>query len=231
MESIHNVIKHCYQNNIVSLDMIDEYYNPQPGYIYCMHNEMFNFYGENVFKLGNTGDTQKRLANYTTSFIEPCKFIKFSPIYYDKKFAEKILFHYLKDYRIKTNREFFKADINIIDEAFNKVNDFFYKYSDTKSIIEHLITDNNIHNYISKNKNNFNTYAQNKKKFFMDNVFNDLNLGQNNFNYDNFDNFLDFISKSIIDIDFNKFNNIFLNFQGIYFKFDILLNKINHYFL
>ena len=33
---------------------IFKHYDPVPGYIYCMKNIIFNYYGDNVFKIGNS---------------------------------------------------------------------------------------------------------------------------------------------------------------------------------
>jgi hypothetical protein len=51
--------------------------NNVPGYIYVMQNEMFNFYGSDVYKIGKAKDIEQRMIGYTTSYIEPVE-IKFS---------------------------------------------------------------------------------------------------------------------------------------------------------
>ena len=107
------------------LNDVINYYTPSPGYIYTLHNEIFKFYGEHVYKCGNSSDVDKRLNNYTTSYPKPSKIVMLSEIFYDKNFAETLLFYYLKDYKMELDREFFNCDINIIQDAFYKVNEFF----------------------------------------------------------------------------------------------------------
>lgn len=52
----------------------DNEYIFKPGYIYCLYNIIFSYYGF-IFKLGHTGDLKKRLNNYTTSYPEQSNFM------------------------------------------------------------------------------------------------------------------------------------------------------------
>ena len=100
--------------------------NIKSGFIYILYNEVFNYYGENVFKIGKTNNIEHRLKAYTTSYIKPCeiKFLSSKCINYD--LAESFIFELLNKYRIVNNREFFKIDkadaINIIEEVIYKIN-------------------------------------------------------------------------------------------------------------
>ena len=130
---------------------IIEYYRPIAGYLYCLFNEMYKYYGENVKKCGNSENPEKRALDYTTAYIEPCKIIKNSEKYVDKCFAETLLFYYLKEYRIKNNREFFSCGDEIINKAFEQVDTFFKLYHTKEKIINHLLIRENYDKYYCKN--------------------------------------------------------------------------------
>ena len=97
------------------------------GIIYCLHNKMYEMYGENVYKLGMTSNIKKRLTGYTTSYIDPIKVIFKTNKLKNKSFAELMLFEYLKNYRVTKNREFFKVDKEKIIETMNNIQNLFYK--------------------------------------------------------------------------------------------------------
>lgn len=128
-----------------------EYYQPIAGYLYCLFNEMYKYYGDNVKKCGNSENPEKRTLQYTTGYIEPCKIIKISEKYIDKCFAETLLFYYLKEYRIKNNREFFNCNDEIINEAFEQVDEFFKLYHTKEKMINHLLIKENYEKYYNKN--------------------------------------------------------------------------------
>lgn len=102
------------------------------GYVYCMCNEIFKFYGDDVYKLGNTINIKKRLSNYVTSYLNPSKIIILSKKLADKYLGEQMLFDFLKEYRIKENKEFFKCKIEKIREMIHKVE----KIMDTENLEE-----------------------------------------------------------------------------------------------
>jgi hypothetical protein len=41
------------------------------GTVYCLHNEMFKYYGDDVYKIGMSTNTKRRVTDYTTSYIGP----------------------------------------------------------------------------------------------------------------------------------------------------------------
>ena len=86
----------------------------KPGYIYVISNPIYDHYGKNIYKIGETGDLQKRLNNYTTPYIDPCQLVYQSIKLPDSKLAENIVFERLSIYRIKQDREFFQCEINHI---------------------------------------------------------------------------------------------------------------------
>jgi hypothetical protein len=96
-----------------------------PGYIYCLYNPMFNYYGNNVYKLGQTANIKTRLNSYVTSYIDKPEYLLVSKLLINKKLAEDLLFVELDNYRICSNREFFKCDINIIKNAFELVESIY----------------------------------------------------------------------------------------------------------
>ena len=97
------------------------------GHIYIIFNEVFNYYGDNVFKLGKAMDIEKRLSGYTTSYIDNTEVKFLSELCSDYSLAELIIFDRLKSSRIKQNREFFRGDlqefIKEIEDVVKKVND------------------------------------------------------------------------------------------------------------
>ena len=125
--------------NKEEINAIIESYNPTSGYIYCISNEIYNFYGSNVYKFGNSSEPDKRLLQYTTSYVKPCTIVKLSNIFFDKNLAETLLFYYLKDYRLVDNREFFKCEKEIYEQAFLDVEKFFELYNTPKEMFNYLL--------------------------------------------------------------------------------------------
>ncbi len=78
------------------------------GKFYIMFNEMFLFYGNDVYKLGKAKDISNRLNGYTTSYIEPPEIKFLSKVCKNYNLLEKNIFNKLAKQRIKPNREFFK---------------------------------------------------------------------------------------------------------------------------
>lgn len=80
------------------------------GYIYIFYNEAFE---KDSYKIGCTKNVKNRLGTFRTSYLKPCevKFISKKVNNY-KKFEQKC-FDALKNYRMASNREFFKGDLNV----------------------------------------------------------------------------------------------------------------------
>ena len=97
-EILENLAKEIYKYNLK---------NGDKGYIYCLYNVVFKYYGEDVYKLGKSNDVIKRLSGYTTSYLEDSEIKLQSKQLSNYGMAENILFHLLKDYRLKKNREFY----------------------------------------------------------------------------------------------------------------------------
>lgn len=109
------------------IDISDElaigYYtdHKEEGVLYCLWNPMYVLYGDNVYKLGCTGNLKQRLNHYRTSYIEPTE-VKYESIkIHNCYIAEKILFHRLVDHRIENNREFFDVDLQKAKDTIDKI--------------------------------------------------------------------------------------------------------------
>ena len=72
------------------------------GYIYILYNDVYKFYGDNVYKLGKTSNIKTRLSGYTTSYLKPSKFIFISNICNNYSLAEHIIFRILSNKRINS---------------------------------------------------------------------------------------------------------------------------------
>lgn len=106
----------------------------EKGFLYCLWNIIYTYYGENVYKLGCSNDIQRRLLNYCTSYIEPSTIIYSTKELRNKILAEKILFKKLNRYRMSSNREFFKCDKETIKQEFENIEILFDKYTDNELI-------------------------------------------------------------------------------------------------
>lgn len=135
------------------------------GYIYVLSNPDL----KDIYKIGRTGDSvQKRIRELssTTSLPLPFKEV-FSFLVPDMVEAEALIHKELENYRYVQNKEFFKADINIIKNAlgclFPQYNDLSFKLRDYVSQIgkSYYRDNNNLKGYLDANyetlkKNNFN---------------------------------------------------------------------------
>lgn len=93
----------------------------EEGFLYCLWNEIYAFYGTDFYKLGCTKNPDDRLRNFSTPY--PCDSLM--KIVTGKikhhTLAEKILFQLLSEYRLTNNREFFKCDLEIIKQKMIEV--------------------------------------------------------------------------------------------------------------
>ena len=97
--------------------------NPNSGYLYILYNSVFKEYGDNIYKLGRTNNLDNRMKSYTTSYIEPSKFLYTTKEFNDCIQAERILFFLLRQHRIREKREFFKCKLEDIIEVIKKIED------------------------------------------------------------------------------------------------------------
>ena len=119
------------------------------GILYCLENvNAWNQYK----KCGRTTQLiNKRLSNLQTSLLDNCKIICLTDKLLDCYFYEFLLKKFLKNYRLRTDREFFQIEfdeIREIYETFNLINSI-------------LNTEEKLNEYI---KNNYPEYFKNPKK-------------------------------------------------------------------
>jgi len=219
--------------------------NCTAGKLYCLYNEMYQFYGDNVYKLGNSKDIESRLNGYTTSYIKPCELKLESVIFRNKDLAETLLFDMLKDHRISNSREFFKCDLSLIKEKMKEVKQLFDKHNDDTDLYQYLektkikidsifnkesilnakdITNKEFEALLYKQKNNIVSEAE---KLSIEKHCYKLNWGQENINMD----FMDFAHKKThvlhnLKIIYNENDSKFISIDPNYIKYtDINKNK------
>jgi hypothetical protein len=84
------------------------------GYIYVIYNKMFDSYGEDVYKVGETKNIEKRKNGYRTGYVDKVVVKYQSREFINCKKAEELLFVLLRESRIVKNREFFKKELSEI---------------------------------------------------------------------------------------------------------------------
>ena len=112
-------------------------YKIEPGYLYCLYNDVYKVYGDNLFKLGECCDIKARFSSYCTYYPDPsiikCQTGKLR----NKAFAELVLFEKLKQYRFRSNREFFQCDLSIIRKTFSEIENLF-RFNSDEEIIKNI---------------------------------------------------------------------------------------------
>jgi hypothetical protein len=122
-------------------------------YIYCLKNDAM----PGLYKLGFSKNLYQRLDSLFTTGVP----MMFECIYLKSvnsmKAAEAFLFIELDKYRFNSNREFFKLDIELIKEAFDKIDgiyidvDKFNKYHSIKHSKNKIIKEENQYESITNN--------------------------------------------------------------------------------
>jgi len=107
------------------------------GFIYCIHNDIYSQYGDNVYKLGRTINLKSRNSTYNTGFLKNSKYVIISREFHNCIKAERILFFILRKYRIKEKKEFFKLHIDTIKSTFDRINNFSNEFIDI--LYSHLL--------------------------------------------------------------------------------------------
>jgi hypothetical protein len=110
------------------------------GHIYILKNDVYNYYGDNVYKIGKALNVKNRLGDYSTFYVDKCKVLYESDPVIDYNLCESIIFRIIDDKRVIKNREFFKGDIHefkiIIDKVVGAINNKLindgHKETDTK---------------------------------------------------------------------------------------------------
>lgn len=87
------------------------------GYLYCLVNPMFKFYGDDFYKLGKTTRFfDDRMDDYSTSYPEQSQ-ILYAVYVANIHMGESVLFSDLAQYRVFPNREFFKCNVHTMMHA------------------------------------------------------------------------------------------------------------------
>ena len=129
------------------------------GYIYILYNDMYNCYGNSVYKVGKTNNLDNRMNSYTTSYIYPSKYIYTLEVTDETK-VEKVTHMLLNDERIVNNREFFNAEIDIIIDSIKeadgicstdkKFQTFLTKYKNNKKQNDNTLKPQSSQNHTEK---------------------------------------------------------------------------------
>lgn len=115
----------CILNNFSHFLYKLSFSHGKKGIIYCLYNEMFDRYGENVYKIGETACIESRINAYTSCYATPPIVVYASPVFANSSLAEQLLFHFLSEFRIFSDREFFKCDFDVITPFINNISDMF----------------------------------------------------------------------------------------------------------
>lgn len=91
------------------------------GYIYVLHNPIFESYGDSVYKVGCSRNPQLRLKDFSTSYATESIIVYQSEFFNNKLLAEKELFNKLSKYRYNKSREFFDIPLDKIIEYISNI--------------------------------------------------------------------------------------------------------------
>lgn len=104
------------------------------GYLYCIHNEMFEYYDKNCYKVGKSVNASNRVLDFMTGYVQPSKVILQTKFLRNRHLAETILFILLKKYRLVTNREFIVCELQYVQLMLMHVENLFEVYLDNNTI-------------------------------------------------------------------------------------------------
>lgn len=170
-----------FNNFIIEINnylIINQNINPKYGYLYCLYNEIFKFYGENVRKLGKAKDLNKRKNGYMTCYLKPSNMEIVTKQLKNYHIGERLLFIFLKKYRLLNNREFFNCPLPIIQETFKQIEQIFEENTIDK-IIEKWLP-NYFRTKFIKMKNYFYQLSKNENFIILLEKFNIKNLDNKN---------------------------------------------------
>jgi hypothetical protein len=91
------------------------------GFIYILHNPVFNQYGLNTYKIGRTSNLKQRLQSYSTGYVEPSTFLFTSKCFEDSDKVEQLIFYLLRRHRVRQQREFFDVELTTAREVIMKL--------------------------------------------------------------------------------------------------------------
>ena len=106
--------------DVIMLKLHESYYFKNlgaTGYIYCLHNEMFKHYGENVYRIGCATNVNKRCNSYKKYYPKKIYVVHKSKRIKHYTIAEKLVFKLLIEYRMKEDKDFFRCKLELIKET------------------------------------------------------------------------------------------------------------------
>lgn len=148
-------INYCLDIESVKNTIIEYIYKyNEKGYLYCLYDEVFQHYGENVYKLGCAKNLLQRMSGYSTTYIVKSEFMLQTDQLINYEEAEKILFILMNKYRIKKSREFFNCKISKIQKYFEIIMCMFKTKTISQIVKEYDVLKqqdkNNINLFLSK---------------------------------------------------------------------------------
>jgi hypothetical protein len=123
-----------YIDNLAQQIYLECFNKKRQGVIYCIHNNMYRYYGQDVHKLGQSSNMDKRMMAYSTGYIESCEIKLKSKKITNCELAEDILFYILRFDRISPKREFFNCKLPELIPLFKKIENMF-NGTETKLIL------------------------------------------------------------------------------------------------
>ena len=100
------------------------------GFIYVLYNEVYDVYGNNVFKIGCSNQPGTQIRDFDSAYIESS-----NTVYtYEHKNAEMIVqrvVDYLGAYQLCKTRKFFKCQLPIITDVIEQYGKF-YEFIDSE---------------------------------------------------------------------------------------------------
>ena len=159
---------------ISDISLINDDFNNE-GYIYVIFNDMFNYHGEDIYKIGKTNDINKRLNGYITTYINKTELIYLSDKVKDYHLCEKLLFQNINENRVVQNREFFKIDkleaTTIIKKVVEEINLMTDDEIKTKNIeLQNLVQNLKVIKVRHYNENNKELIKQKRQEYHNRNI-------------------------------------------------------------
>lgn len=140
-------------------ELFDKYMDSlrEIGSIYCLYNEMYNYYGNNVYKIGKSGNIKNRLKTYNSGNANDIK-ILFKVKVKDMHAVERCVKDGLKEVKYRKYKEIYNIDLDIIKRVMIKCADFF---DGLKDEVKNEIAKNNLKELKNKKNKLFMTFIEN----------------------------------------------------------------------
>lgn len=166
------------------------------GYVYVMYNEVYQYYGDDVYKIGRAKNCDKRINGYVTAYIHDPIVVYKSPLLPDCVLAESLVFKKLKFGRIKNNREFFQLNLEEIKKIIDEVSNLLLEYDDLSRIDTILFNET------------YNNQVQKFDRMILEKFYDfqmGINVGETSISENNLDKFANLISH--LQLELSNFSN------------------------